>query len=170
INPAGQELLGQTQIGVPITEHAAVYRLRNENGEPVDETVLPSAQALSTGKPVEDMTMLVARDDGQVAISVSATPLKEDGHITGVIVTFRDITERQRFEEEMELQAERAQILADAGAFFSSNIDPNWVYQAIAERVAEVLGDWSAVILRVDGGNELRVASIYHRDMASLGL
>ena len=101
---------------------------------------------------------------------MSATPLHEDGSISGVIVTFRDITERRRLEEEMQLQAERAQILADAGAFFSSNIDPVWVTQAIAERVAEVLGDWAAVILKSTDSNELRVASIYHRDMASLGL
>jgi hypothetical protein len=101
---------------------------------------------------------------------MSATPLHEDRRITGVIVTFRDITERRLLEEEMQLQAERAQILADAGAFFSSNIDPVWVTQAIAERVAEVLGDWAAVILKSPDSNELRVASIYHRDMASLGL
>lgn len=170
INPAGQQLLGQSQVGVPITEHARVYRLRDENGRPVSDKELPAARALSTGKLVEDVTLIVEKDDAETAISVSATPLKEDGKITGVIATFRDITERQRLEEEMELQAERAQILADAGAFFSSNIDPAWVTQAIAERVAEVLGDWAAVILRVDGGNDLRVASIYHRDMASIGL
>ena len=114
--------------------------------------------------------MLIAREDRQVAVSMNATPLHEDGHITGVIVTFRDITERRLLEEEMQVQAERAQILADAGAFFSSNIDPAWVTQAIAERVAEVLGDWAAVILKAPDSNELRVASIYHRDMASLGL
>jgi PAS domain S-box-containing protein len=168
INPAGQQLLGQSQIGVPITEQPAVYRLRNENGQPIDLKELPAARALSTGKPVEDVTLLVEKDDSKTAISVSATPLKEEGRITGVVATFRDITERQRLEEEMELQAERAQILADAGAFFSSNIDPTWVSQAIAERIAEVLGDWVAVILK--DGNDLRVASIYHRDMASLGL
>ena len=75
-----------------------------------------------------------------------------------------------KLEEEMQLQAERAQTLADAGAFFASNIDPEWVTQAIAERVAEVLGDWAAVILKTKEGNELRVAAIHHRDMASIGL
>jgi signal transduction histidine kinase len=115
--------------------------------------------------------MTIGRDDGsEIAISMSATPLHEDGRISGVIVTFRDVTERRQLEEDMQLQAERAQILADAGAFFSSNIDPVWVTQAIAERVAEVLGDWAAIILRVDGSKDLRVASIYHRDMTSLGL
>jgi PAS domain S-box-containing protein len=170
VNPAGQRLLGHSQVGVPITEHTSVYRLKNPDGTTVDAKELPAARALSTGKQVEDATLLVGKDDGDTAISVSATPLKEDGKITGVVATFRDITERQRLEEEMELQAERAQILADAGAFFSSNIDPNWVSQAIAERIAEVLGDWSAVILKNADSNELRVASIYHRDMASIGL
>jgi PAS domain S-box-containing protein len=170
INPAGQQLLGQTQLGVPITQHAAVYHLRKPDGSEPDPKELPSAQALATGKPVRDVTLMVMREDRSVAMSVSATPLKEDKKITGAIVTFHDITERLHLEKELQLQAERAQILADAGAFFASNIEPVWVTQAIAERTAEVLGDWSAVILKTPDSTELRVASIYHRDMASLGL
>ena len=170
INPAGQMLLGTSEVGVPIFRQTEVYRLRDENGDPLDAKELPAAQALSTGKSVQDRTLLIARDDRQVAVSLNATPLHEEGRITGAIVTFRDITERRLLEEEMQVQAERAQILADAGAFFASNIDPAWVTQAIAERIAEVLGDWVAVILKAPESNELRVASIYHRDMASLGL
>lgn len=170
VNPAGQRLLGRTLVGVPITEQAEVYGLRDEHGRKLDPQELPAAQALSTGRAVQDVTILIARDNGTVAVSMSATPLHEDGRTSGVVVTFRDITERRALEEQMQVQAERAQILADAGAFFSSNIDPNWVTQAIAERVAEVLGDWSAVILRNPDATELSVAAIYHRDMASLGL
>jgi signal transduction histidine kinase/PAS domain-containing protein len=171
INPAGQTLLGKRDVGVPITRHATVYRLRDGNGRMLDPEELPAAQALSTGRDVRDITVIIAREGtDRVAVSMSATPLKEDGHTSGVVVTFRDVTERRRLDEQMQVQAESAQILADAGAFFSSNIDPTWVNQAIAERVAEVLGDWSAVILRDGESKELSVASIYHRDMASLGL
>ncbi|HEX7828576.1 MAG TPA: ATP-binding protein [Thermoanaerobaculia bacterium] len=171
INPAGQRLLGRTDVGVPIFKQAEVYRLRDEHGRLLDPQELPAAQALSTGRAVQDMTVLIAREGSErVAVSMSATPLHEDGQTSGVVVTFRDITERRALEEQMQAQAERSQILSDAGAFFSSNIDPTWVTQAIAERTAEVLGDWSAVILRSPDANELRVASIYHRDMASLGL
>lgn len=169
INPAGQRLLGTSEIDIPITKQAEAYRLRDQHGRLLNPQELPAAQALSTGRPVHDVTILIARDE-TVAVSMSATPLHEDGQTSAVIVTFRDITERRAFEEEMQIQAERAQILADAGAFFASNIDPTWVTQAIAERVAEVLGDWSAVILRNSAAPELTVASIYHRDMASLGL
>lgn len=171
INPAGQRLLGRNDVGVPITRHADIYRFRDEHGRVLDPKELPAAQALSTGRPVHDVTILIAREpNDRVAVSMSATPLHEDGHTSGVVVTFRDITERRALEAQMQIQAERAQILADAGAFFSSNIDPTWVTQAIAERVAEVLGDWSAVILRTDDSSELSVAAIYHRDMTSLGL
>lgn len=170
LNPAAESLLGRSDVGVPIFQHAEVYGLLNDAGEPMDARELPAARALSTGRAVRDATMLIAREDKRIAISSSATPLHEDGHISGVIVTLRDVTERSRLEEETQLQAERAQILADAGAFFASNIDPVWVTQAIAERVAEVLGDWAAVILKSSDSGELRVASIYHREMASLGL
>ncbi|HEX2120144.1 MAG TPA: ATP-binding protein [Thermoanaerobaculia bacterium] len=169
INPAGQRLLGRSTVDVPIYRHSEMYRLRDAHDRLLDPGELPAAQALSTGRPVNDVTVMIGRDDNKVAVSMSATPLHEDGRITGVIVMIRDITERRALEEQMQLQAERSQILADAGAYFSSNIDPAWVTQAIAERVAEVLGDWAAVILRTDS-KELRVAAISHRDIASLGL
>lgn len=171
INPAGQRLLGRSDTGVPIQKQPDVYRLRDAHGRKLDPQELPAAQSLSTGRSVQDVTLVIAREGSErVTVSMSATPLREDGHTTGVIVTFRDVTERRALEEQMQIQAERAQILADAGAFFSSNIDPAWVTQAIAERVAEVLGDWSAVILRRGDAKELSVASIYHRDMSALGL
>ncbi|HUP48943.1 MAG TPA: ATP-binding protein [Thermoanaerobaculia bacterium] len=170
INAAGRELLGRAELGVPIVRHAEVYGLRDQNGHPLDANRLPAAQALATGRAVRDVTMVVHRGRmNDVAVSMSATPLHDEGKVSGAVVTFRDITERRRLEEELQLQAERAQILADAGAFFASNIDPVWVTQAIAERVAEVLGDWAAVILRTES-KELNVASIHHRDMTSLGL
>ena len=170
VNPAGQRLLGNAIIGVPIFRHSDVYNLRDAHGRLLDPGELPAAQALSTGKAVQDVTVLIGRGEDKVAVSMSATPLHEDGRITSVIVMFRDITERRALEAQMQLQAERAQILADAGAFFSSNIDPAWVTQAIAERVAEVLGDWAAVILKSGDSKELRVAAINHRDIASLGM
>jgi PAS domain S-box-containing protein len=170
VNPAGQRLLGNAITGVPIFRHSDVYNFRDAHGRLLDPAQLPAAQALSTGKAVQDVTVLIGREENRVAVSMSATPLHEDGRISGVIVMFRDITERRALEAQMQLQAERAQILADAGAFFSSNIDPEWVTQAIAERVAEVLGDWAAVILKAGEAKELRVAAIYHRDIASLGL
>jgi len=171
INPAGQRMLGKTVVGVPIEQQARVYGLKTVSSRLLDASEIPAAQALSTNRPVKDVTVVLSESEsGEITVSMSAVPLLDDGKIGGVIVTFRDVTERRRLEEQMKIQAERAQILADAGAFFASNIDPVWVTQAIVERVAEALGDWAAVILKSPVTNELQVAALYHRDMASLGL
>jgi signal transduction histidine kinase/CHASE3 domain sensor protein len=171
INSAGKNLLKSSTIGVPIEQQATVYGLRSPEGAMLETSDVPAAQALSRGRAAEDVTVMIDHGDGrQITVSMNAVPLHEDNRVSGVIVTFRDITERRRLEEETQLQAERAQILAEAGAFFASNIDPVWVTQAIVERVAEVLGDWAAIILKEPESNDLRVASLYHRDMTSLGL
>ncbi|HUF17985.1 MAG TPA: ATP-binding protein [Thermoanaerobaculia bacterium] len=170
LNPAGVSLLGTSATNVPIEQQASVFGFRNPDGSSMDPHEIPAAQALGTGRPVKDVSVVIERYGTRVDLSMSAVPIKEEETVTGVIVSFRDITERRKLEDEMQAQAERAQILADAGAFFASNIDPVWVTQAIVERVAEVLGDWAAVILRVPDSPELEVASIYHTDMASLGL
>src|SRR5436190_4559730 len=170
LNAAAQALFGRSEVGVPIFEHAEAYRLRDDAGRIIDAKELPAARALSTGKTVPDTTLIIDRGDRQIAISMNATPLHEDGHLSGVIVTFRDVTERRRLQSELQLQAERAQILADAATFFSSNIDPVWVTQAIVERIAEILGDWAAVILKSPGTSDMRVPSIAHCDIPSLGL
>ena len=171
INPAGAALLGTDMIGVPIERHAETYALRALDGRLLDPREVPAAQALSTGKPAKDLTVIIDRPgDKRLTVAMSAVPLQEEDRVAGVIVSFRDVTERRRLEEEMQLQAERAQILADAGAFFASNIDPVWVTQAVVERVAEVLGDWAAIVMKVPESNDLRVSAIYHRDMTSLGL
>lgn len=171
INAAGRKLLGNDAIHVPLDQQVEVYGFRDEDGRPLDQREIPAARALGSGKPVTDVLVSIDHDNKKkIDILMSAVPVKEGENVTSVVVTFRDVTQRRKLEEEMQVQAERAQILADAGTFFASNIDPVWVTQAIVERVAEVLGDWAAIILRTPGTNELQVAGIYHCDMAALGM
>ena len=67
INPAGEKLLGTDRVGIPIDQYAEAYRLRNDRGRAIQASELPAAQALSTGKPVEEVTMIVARGDREIA-------------------------------------------------------------------------------------------------------
>ncbi len=76
LNRAAKNLLGRADVGVPIFQHAEVYGLLNDAGEPVEASELPATRALSTGRPVRDITMMVSREERQIAISVSATPLR----------------------------------------------------------------------------------------------
>lgn len=166
INPVGEDILGTSRVSVPLDEYQREYALFDVHARPLGRGE-PVAQALSTGRPVNDVTIRIIREDRDIVVSTSAVPLLEEGHVTFVVVTFRDITDRILLEQQLQVQADTSQTLADAGAYFTSNIDPSWVVQAIAERLAGVLGDWAAVVLR-SGDKDLRVAAIHHRDPEAL--
>src|SRR3954453_10139505 len=92
--------------------------MRNQEGKEVDANEVQAPQTLATGRPVHDKTLLIARPERSIAISMSSTPLQEDGKTSGVVVSFRDITERRQLEEATNQQAERAQILATPARSF----------------------------------------------------
>jgi PAS domain S-box-containing protein len=169
INPAGEKILGTSSVGVPMARHAGEYGMRTVDGAPLRDLEMPAWRALATGRPVEEVTMRIVRDDRDLTVAMSAVPLHEEGVLSFVVVTFRDITERKHLERQLQVQAANAQKIADAGAHFTSNIDPEWVVQAIAEKSAP-LSDWAAVVLLSGSGPALRIAAIHHRDPAMQGL
>ena len=170
INPAGQALLGTSEVGIPIYRQAEVYRMRDESGIPLDAKEVPAAQALSTGKTVQDRTILIARDDRQVAVSINATPLHEEGRITGVIVTFRDITERRLLEEEMQVQAERGHVAVvnggDAQLVRVRRLEDDG--GPVAQDFGDALGDRLRDPGRIDVAGEERAG--VGEDLRALGL
>ncbi len=168
INPAGEKILGTRSVGVGMNEHAAEYGLRTDDGLHLATDDIPAARALSSGRPVEEVVLRIVRHDRDRDVAMSAMPLHEEGELSFAVVTFRDITERKRLEHQLQIQAQTAQTIADAGSHFSSIIDPAWIVEAVARRSAEALGDWAAVILRSGEGPELHVAAVHHREIARL--
>ncbi len=62
----------------------------------------PVRRVLQEGVTVglRNHTLLIARDDSEIPIDDSAAPIRDDsGNITGVVVVFRDVTERVQAEE-----------------------------------------------------------------------
>ncbi len=101
MNPAAQALTGWTQAeaaGVPLE---AVFRIVNEESRlPVEN---PAARALREGVVVglANHSLLIARDGTERPIDDSAAPIRnEAGEVAGVVLVFRDITERRRHERE----------------------------------------------------------------------
>jgi two-component system cell cycle sensor histidine kinase/response regulator CckA len=64
----------------------------------------PVARVLQKGQKVEftDHTVLITRDDCEVAIATSAAPIRNSGGtLHGVVLVFRDISTHRRMEEEL---------------------------------------------------------------------
>jgi two-component system cell cycle sensor histidine kinase/response regulator CckA len=101
LNPVAQSLTGWIQdeaAGVPLEQ---VFVIRNaESGLEVEN---PASRALRQGQIVAlaNHTLLLARDGRRIPIDDSAAPISDGDKVAGVVLIFRDITERYRMEDEL---------------------------------------------------------------------
>ncbi len=100
LNPAAESLTGwplADAVGRPLAE---VFRIINEQTrQPVED---PAAKVLrlDTLVGLANHTTLVARDGRETPIDDCGAPILEDsGRIAGVVLVFRDVTQRRRAEE-----------------------------------------------------------------------
>ena len=111
LNPVAQTLTGWTQeeaLGRVLEE---VFQIINEETHQPAES--PVARVIREGivLGLANHTVLVSRNGTETPIDDSASPiLDQQGHVAGVVLVFRDITERKRQEAERErlLAAEQA--------------------------------------------------------------
>ncbi len=103
LNPVAESLTGwapQEAVGQPLD---GVFRLINEESrQPVES---PSVRAFREGRTFElaSHSLLVARDGTERPLDDSAAPISNDkGEVAGVVLVFRDVTERRKTERALE--------------------------------------------------------------------
>ena len=99
-NPVAQTLLGWRQPEIFGKHVDEVFRIINEQTRQKVES--PVARVLREGKiaGLANHTILIARDGSEVPIDDSAAPIRESETTTGVVLVFRDITERRRAQQD----------------------------------------------------------------------
>ncbi|MCI0642165.1 MAG: PAS domain S-box protein [Gemmataceae bacterium] len=114
LNPAAQTLTGWTQQeadGKPLGE---VFRIVNEESrQPVEN---PAVRALREGLVVglANHTLLTSKDGTERPIDDSAAPIRNrNGEIAGVVLIFRDISERRRSERAVQNALDFAESIID---------------------------------------------------------
>ena len=109
MNKVAEELTSWTLEECLARPAKAIFNIVNEfTRQEVDD---PITKVLENGAIVglANHTILIREDGTEVAIDDSGAPIKDrDGNITGVVLVFRDITERKRAEEA--LKAARDQL------------------------------------------------------------
>jgi PAS domain S-box-containing protein len=159
-------------------ELGEVFRIVNEQtGEAVES---PVSKVLREGVIVglANHTVLIAKDGTRRPIDDSGAPIRGgDGGIVGVVLVFRDVSERRRVEAGLEAARERVQRVADAVPALISYIDADARYrlnnrayemwfghpreEVFGSHMRDVLGDraWQAIRPHVEAALAGKVVS-----------
>jgi PAS domain S-box-containing protein len=100
LNPVAEKLTGWNQDDAKYKPVKEIFKIVNEFTRA--EVVNPVDKVLEQGMIVglANHTILLQKDGAETPIDDSGAPIKDkDGNITGVVLVFRDITERKKTEE-----------------------------------------------------------------------
>ncbi|HWI20123.1 MAG TPA: response regulator [Vicinamibacterales bacterium] len=102
-NPASVRLLGSDSsalTGMAITD--ALATAKRDTGAPLLPSELPSFLGIGTGRPSNDVSLIIVRPDGSmVSTLVNTRPIAHGGTLDGTVITMHDVTERQRLEAQV---------------------------------------------------------------------
>jgi PAS domain S-box-containing protein len=155
LNPVAESLTGwglDEARGRPLEE---VFQILNEQTlRPVES---PVRRALREGLVVglANHTVLTARDGTRRPIDDSAALIRDgEGNVTGVVLVFRDNSERRRDEQDN-------RFLADASAALAALVDYESTLQKVARLAVPGFADWCTVDM-LDEAGALRRLAVAH--------
>jgi PAS domain S-box-containing protein len=153
MNKIAEELTGWTLHEASMKPAKEVFNIINENTrQKVDD---PITKVLENGMVVglANHTILIRKDGTEVAIDDSGAPIKDrNGNTTGVVLVFRDITERRHAEEA--LREIEKQLVADLDAMTRlQKIGTLFVHEGDLELVLAEIVDAAISICGSDFGN-----------------
>ncbi len=162
MNPVAESLIGHTQVeavGRPLHD---VFRIVDEASRDVVES--PAQRAIDEGAigGLASHTVLIAKDGSERAIADSAAPVRaRDGALEGVVLVFRDESERRRSERRQQALAAAADLLRSVG-------DAEDIARPVVRAVVPHVADWCSVVLGDDPAAP-RAVVVGHADESKVG-
>jgi len=160
LNPVAEALTGWSNSDAVRRSLDEVFSIVNEDTR--ERVPSPVAQVLRDGIVVglANHTLLIRRDGSELAIDDSAAPIIDlNGKLTGVILVFRDVTEKRTLER-------RAAFLASATRELSSSLDYKTTLATVARLAVPSMADWCAVDILEEG--KLERVAVAHVDPAKV--
>ncbi len=100
VNPAAEEMFGWSTEQLLGKKMHDVTHYKRPDGSAYPEALCPLQRLLKGGEEIRQMEEVLVRRDGTfMPVVFSASPLRVDGITTGIVVSFRDDTQRLMAEE-----------------------------------------------------------------------
>jgi PAS domain S-box-containing protein len=147
VNAVAEALTGWPQAEATGRSIDEVFRIVNADSHQAVED--PVTRVLREGRVVglANHTLLIGRDGVERPIDDSGAPIRAAaGPIVGVVMVFRDITERKQAEE-------RQRFLAEAGQALVASIDFHTRLDTVARLAVPRIADWCAIDLVGEDGS-----------------
>lgn len=129
MNAVAESLTGWTLEQASETPLDAVFQIINEQTRQKVEN--PASRALREGLVVglANHTVLIGQDGTERPIDDSASPIRDaHGEIVGVVLVFRDVTERRNAEQALQRSEERLRLMVDGTRDYAIfMLDPNGI-------------------------------------------
>ena len=147
LNPVAGALTGwhQDAVGKPL---AAVFQIIDEATRQPSES--PMTKVIREGAIVglANHTLLIARDGREIAIDDSGAPIRSyHGKIDGVVLVFRDISERKRAEEGLRAAGDRFRSVVNHVIHGVISIDENGMIESVNPAAERLFGYEAAEIV-----------------------
>jgi len=137
MNPVAEVLTGWKQDeawGLPLTE---VFRIINEATRATVESPAAKVIRLGTIVGLGNHTILLGKDGAEIHIDDSGAPIRDDsGHLAGIVLVFRDITDRWQKDRQLRAYAEGQRFLLS----LSDQLRHLTNDRAIMQKAAELVG------------------------------
>ncbi|SOC49252.1 PAS domain S-box-containing protein [Blastococcus aggregatus] len=173
VNPAAVRLTGYPSVEQRGIDQHALLHHSHLDGSPYPREECPVWQAIRSGRTVFADDEVFWRKDGvPVPVELVAVPTVEEGGVTGVIVSFRDLTERRAAEaqaaelDRLAREAAASRALADQlqQALLTPPPEPDHLHVVVrylpAGHEAQVGGDWYDAFLQPDGATMLAIGDV----------
>ncbi|MBN1889389.1 MAG: GAF domain-containing protein [Thermoflexales bacterium] len=135
VNPAAAEMLGWTTEELVGHRHHDLIHHTKADGSPYPSEECKVYAAYRDGKTHRGDDETYWRKDGtSFPVAYTSVPIRdEEGTILGAVVTFQDITERQRAEAETQKRAVELQTVAEITTAAATILDPQVLLQRVVD-------------------------------------
>lgn len=138
VNPSAAEMLGYSHDELINKKSHPIWHHTRPGGTPYAQEECPMCRAYQQGEIVRMEEIFWRKDGSSFPVEYAVMPIKEDERVIGAVVTFEDITDRKRAEEELRKSEESFKVAQRVARIGSWELDLFTNYLAWSDEVYRI--------------------------------